>query len=116
LRAACQNSLSAEVYGELMLDIIDGNYESRLTALREIEKEKLRVARAYNKKLKEKSFQIGELVWKTILPIGSRNNKFSKWSLNWEGPFKVIGIVHGNTYFVEIYRGKSYLNPSTTSI
>ena len=61
-RVACQNSLSAEVYGELMLDKIDGNNESRLTALREIEKEKLRVAKAYNKKVKEKSFQIGELV------------------------------------------------------
>jgi hypothetical protein len=51
LRVACQNSLSAEVYGELMLDRIDGNYECRLTSLREIEKEKLRVARAYNKKV-----------------------------------------------------------------
>ena len=50
-RVACQNSLSAKVYGELMLDRIDGNNESRLTALREIEKEKLRVARAYNKKV-----------------------------------------------------------------
>ena len=47
-RVACQNSLSAKVYGELMLDRIDGNNESRLTALREIEKEKLRVAKAYN--------------------------------------------------------------------
>jgi hypothetical protein len=49
-RVACQNSLLAEVYGELMLDRIDGNIESRLTTLREIEKVKLRVARAYNKK------------------------------------------------------------------
>jgi hypothetical protein len=84
-RVACQNSLSAEVYGELMLDRIDGNIESRLTALREIEKEKLRVVRAYNKKVKKKSFQIEELVWKTFLPIGSKNNKFGKWLPNWEG-------------------------------
>jgi hypothetical protein len=27
-RVACQNSLLAEVYGELMLDKIDGNNES----------------------------------------------------------------------------------------
>jgi hypothetical protein len=70
------------VYGELMMDMIDESSESRLTALREIEKEKLRVARAYNKKVREKSFQIRELVWKTILPIGSRDNKFGKWSPN----------------------------------
>jgi hypothetical protein len=30
----------------------------------------LRVARAYNKKVKLKSFQVGDLVWKAILPIG----------------------------------------------
>jgi hypothetical protein len=105
-RVACQNSLSAKVYGELMLDRIDGNNDSRLTALREIEKEKLRVARAYNKKVKEKSFQIGELVWKTILPVGVKNNKFGKWSPNWEGPFKVVGIVHENAYFVEDLQGR----------
>ena len=64
------------------------------------------MARAYNKKVKKKSFQIGELVWKTILPIGSKNNKFGKWSPNWEGPFKVVGIVHGNAYFVEDLQGK----------
>ena len=105
-RVACQNSLSAKVYGELMLDRTDGNNESRLTALREIEKEKLRVARAYNKKVKEKSFQIGDLVWKTILPAVVKNNKFGKWSPNWEGPFKVVGIVHGNAYFVEDLQGR----------
>ena len=36
--------------------------KKRLKALQEIEKEKLRVARAYNKKVKEKSFQIGDLI------------------------------------------------------
>jgi hypothetical protein len=34
----------------------------RLNALKEIEKDKARVARAYNKKVKSKSFQVGELV------------------------------------------------------
>jgi hypothetical protein len=105
-RVACQDGLSAVVYGELMMDRIDGSSESRLTALKEIQKEKLRVARAYNKRVREKSFQIGELVWKTILPIGSRDNKFGKWSPNWEGPFKVVGIVHGNAYFVEDAQGR----------
>jgi hypothetical protein len=40
------------------------------------------VARAYNKKVKEKLFQVRDLVWKMILPIGSRSNKFRKWSPN----------------------------------
>jgi hypothetical protein len=37
--------------------------EGRLKALQEIEKEKIHVSKAYNKRVKEKSFQIEELVW-----------------------------------------------------
>ena len=32
-----------------------------------IERDKSRVARAYNKKVKLKTFQVGDLVWKVIL-------------------------------------------------
>jgi hypothetical protein len=45
---------------------------------REIEKEKLHMTRAYSKKVKEKSFQIGNLVWETILPLADQDNRFSK--------------------------------------
>jgi transposase InsO family protein len=61
-RVSGQEILSAVYYAELMLDKIDEVLESRFRALREIEKEKLMVAKAYNKNIKEKSFQIGELV------------------------------------------------------
>jgi hypothetical protein len=61
-----------------MLDWLAEASSERINALGEIERDKLRVARAYNKKVKEKSFQIGDLVWKTILPIGYKSNKFRK--------------------------------------
>ena len=48
-----------------------------LKALKEIEKYKLRVARAYNKKVKLKSFQVGDLVWKTILPLGMKSKSLA---------------------------------------
>jgi hypothetical protein len=50
--------------------------DERVKALGKIERDTLRVVTAYNKRVKEKSFQIGDIVWKTILPIGSRSNKF----------------------------------------
>jgi hypothetical protein len=81
-RLAKQNDLSAIMYHDLMMDNIDEVTNVRLKALKEIEKDKARVARAYNKKVKSKSFQLGELVWKTILPIGSKSNQFGKWSPN----------------------------------
>jgi uncharacterized protein YktA (UPF0223 family) len=52
-----------------MMERIGEVHENQLKALEEIEKEKRRVIRAYNKKVKKKSFQVGELVWKTILPF-----------------------------------------------
>jgi hypothetical protein len=36
------------------------------------------VARAYDKRVGEKLFQIGNLVWKMILPIKTKSNKFGK--------------------------------------
>jgi hypothetical protein len=61
-----------------MLDRLDEVSDERVTALGEIERDKLRVAKAYNKRVKEKLFQVGDLVWKMILPIGSTSNNFRK--------------------------------------
>jgi hypothetical protein len=71
-----------------------------------LKKDKIRVARAYNKKVKAKSFQVGDLIWKTILPIGSKSNKFGKWSPSWEGPYKVVKICSENSYMVETLQGQ----------
>jgi hypothetical protein len=81
-RLAKQNELSAVDYHDLMMDNIDEVTDKRLQALKKIEKDKIRVARAYNKKVKLKSFQVGDLVWKTILPVGTKDHKFGKWSLS----------------------------------
>jgi hypothetical protein len=72
------------------MDKVDESPESRLKALEEIEKEKVKIAKTYNKRVMEKSFQVRDLVWKTILPLGTRSGKFGKWSPSWKGPFRVI--------------------------
>ena len=61
-----------------MMDNIDEVTEKCLKALKEIEKDKLRVVRTYNKKVKIKSFLVEDLVWKTILPLWVKSNKFGK--------------------------------------
>ena len=105
LRIAKQNDLSAVDFYNLMMDNIDEVADKRLVALESIERDKLRVARAYNKKVKLKNFQVGDLVWKVILPIGSRDRKFGKWSPSWEGPFRITRVVSGNSYLVESIQG-----------
>jgi hypothetical protein len=55
-RVAGQEALSTIEYTELMMDRIDKVPKSRLKVLSEIEKEKMRMTRAYNKKVVERSF------------------------------------------------------------
>ena len=59
---AKQNDISAVDYFNSMIDNIDEVTDKHMKALKEIEKDKFRVARAYNKKVKDKSFQVGDLV------------------------------------------------------
>ena len=80
LRFTRQNDLLVEDYYGLMMDNIDEVADKRLVALRDIEKEKLRVVKFYNGKVRLKQFQVDDLVWKVILPASYRNCKFGKWS------------------------------------
>jgi hypothetical protein len=57
LRRARQNELSAIDYHNLMLDRLNEVSDERVKALGEIKRDKLRVARVYNKKVKEKYFK-----------------------------------------------------------
>jgi hypothetical protein len=61
-----------------MMDNIDEVTDKRLVALGELEKDKIMVDKAYNKKVKAKSFQVADLVWKTVLPLRSRDRNFGK--------------------------------------
>jgi hypothetical protein len=99
------DTLSVEDYTKLMMEKIDEMPEGWFRVLNEIERDKVRVVKAYNKKVVEWSFQVGELVWIMILPLGINHNKYGKWSPGWEGAFRVVGIVPGNAYFVEAIEG-----------
>jgi hypothetical protein len=100
LQIARQNELSDLDYHNLIHDRLDEVSDERVTALCEIERE-LRVVRAYNKRVKKKSYQLGDLVWKTVLPIGSRSSKFGNWSSNWEGPYRIEEVILKNSYMVQ---------------
>jgi hypothetical protein len=107
LGIAQQNELSALDYHNLILNRLDEVLDERVKALGEIKRDKLRVARAYNKRVKEKLFQVRDLVWKMILPIGPRSNKFGKWSSNWEGPYRIEEVILRNLYMVQSIQGTS---------
>jgi len=91
-----------------MKDELDDLAGHRLRALISIEENKKRVARWYDKKEKAKEFTDGDLVWKLILPIGTKNSKFVKWSPNWEGLYRVSRSAPGNAYILETLEGVGF--------
>jgi hypothetical protein len=71
-RVVLQKDLSSKDYNDLMMDELEDLHMIRLRALKNIEKNKMRVAKYYNKKVKVKQFAEGNLVWKALLPIGTK--------------------------------------------
>jgi hypothetical protein len=100
IRFAKQNDITVSDYYNSMMDNIDEVTDKRVTALGEIEKDKIMVAKAYNK-VKAKSFKVGDLVWKTALPLRSKDQMFGKWSPSWEDPYKVTQVMTGNAYLLQ---------------
>ena len=92
-RVQFQNDLSADDYAALMNINTDDSAELRLWALKRIKDNKAKVARFVNKKVKPKNFQTGDLVWELVLPIGSKDPAYGKWSSSWQGPFRVVDNV-----------------------
>jgi hypothetical protein len=64
--------------------------DKRVAALGEIEKDKIMVAKAYNKKVKAKSFQVGDLVKDHLASKKQRPEV-------WEVVAKLGGSIQSNT-------------------
>ena len=79
--------------------------EKRLQELDHIMIQKKKVARAYNKRVRTKSFE-GELLWKVVLPIGAKDRELEKWFPNWERPFKVHQVLPENAYVLSSLKGE----------
>ncbi|KAM1966173.1 hypothetical protein ACFX15_046427 [Malus domestica] len=72
--------------------------DARLDAYNLLVAQKQITERAYNQKVRQKTFGEEELVWQTVLPIGLKDPRFGKWSPNWEGPFVVHKVLGKGAY------------------
>jgi len=90
------NEESLAVNLDLVSDLRDKS-KTRETAC------KLRASRRYNMKVRPRTFQKGDLVWK--MRSDARRNE-GKFSSNWEGPFRVRKVAKGGAYHLEWLPGK----------
>ena len=84
LRMAKQNQLSHIDYESAMMAKMDDLDEPQVAALNSIILQKQKVIKSYNRRIRPKTFAIGDLVWKVILPLGTKDPYLGKWSPNWE--------------------------------
>ena len=81
-----------------MFDELNELGQERIDALERVVRQKESMSRYYNRRVRNKAFQLGDLVWKTILPFEKKCKTFGKWSQTWEGPFQIKKIFSGNAY------------------
>ncbi|XP_016199079.1 uncharacterized protein LOC107640043 [Arachis ipaensis] len=107
LRISKQNDLPVDNYWNAMFDELNELDLERILALDDMIRQKENIARSYNRRIREKYFNTGELVLKVFLPMEKKSKFLGKWSQTWEGPFQVIGSYSGNTYQIkDIESGK----------
>ncbi|CAL8169245.1 unnamed protein product [Prunus armeniaca] len=80
-------------YAQAMAQELEDLEQSRLDAYNLMQARKQIAARSCNRKVKQKTFIEGNLVWRAELPIGTKDPWFGKFSPNWEGPFIIERIL-----------------------
>ena len=80
LRVSKQNDLTSQEYSEAMMMELESIDDGRMQAFNYMLVKKNKVAQTYNKRVNRKSFEVGNLVWKIILPVGSKDKELGKWS------------------------------------
>ncbi|XP_070661802.1 uncharacterized protein [Malus domestica] len=103
--------LHSEEYIEAMRQGIEYLDVARIEALNQIQEGKRAVAQAYNKKVKIKSFKEGDLVWKTVLPLGAQLRGCGKWSPTWECPFMISRVLDKGGYYLADLEGNWQRHP-----
>ena len=66
--------------------------------------------RGYDKNIKPRSFQVGDLVLRKVVS-NTRNANDGKLGPNWEGPYKVVSLAGIGAYRLEDIDGKPVPRP-----
>ncbi|XP_073024177.1 uncharacterized protein [Primulina eburnea] len=86
------------------LDIVE---EKRDRAFIRMEAYRGRVMKSYNKKVRIRDFQIGDLVIKKVNPAG----EVGKLEVKWEGPYKITRRVSSGSFYLEDAQGRPLKRP-----
>jgi len=100
-RVQRQHEFPVDHYWNMILEKLVDLYEERLKALDVLMRQKERITKFYNKKVKSKTFDVNDLVWKVILLMDKKDTTLGKWAPSWEGPWKILRVFLNNAYEIE---------------
>ncbi|KAH6836354.1 hypothetical protein C2S53_011214 [Perilla frutescens var. hirtella] len=98
LRIAIQEGLTEEENARLRLEELEALDEKRLEAQQRLECYRARLSRAFNKKVRPRFFQIGDLVLAIRRPIITTHRVGSKFIPRWDGPYVVKEVYTNGAY------------------
>ncbi|XP_038687483.1 uncharacterized protein LOC119986862 [Tripterygium wilfordii] len=98
LRIAIQEGLTTEQNAQLRLEELESLDERRLEAQKRLECYQARMSRAFNKKVRPRSFQIGDLVLAIRRPIVITRRTGGKFLPKWDGPYVVTEVYTNGAY------------------
>ncbi|KAL0449507.1 UNVERIFIED_CONTAM: hypothetical protein Slati_1507100 [Sesamum latifolium] len=98
LRIAIQEGLTQEENARLRLEELEALDEKKLKAQQRLECYQARLSRAFNKKVRSRSFQVGDLVLAVRRPIITTHRTGNKFTSKWDGPYVVKEVCTNGAY------------------
>ncbi|TYK02888.1 uncharacterized protein E5676_scaffold968G00270 [Cucumis melo var. makuwa] len=98
LRMAVQEELTIEDNVKLRLQELEALDEKRLEAQQALECYQARMSKAFDKHVKPRSFQVGDLVLAVRRPIVTTRHTGNKFTPKWDGPYIVKEVYINGAY------------------
>ncbi|KAM2075001.1 hypothetical protein EV2_039037 [Malus domestica] len=100
LRMAIQEGLTEKENAKLRLQELEALDERRLEAQQHLECYQARLSKAFNKKVRPRSFQTGDLVLALRRPIITTHKTKSKFTSKWDGPYVIQEVYTNGAYLI----------------
>ncbi|KAM0956620.1 hypothetical protein ACFX2A_025368 [Malus domestica] len=107
---AIQEGLIEEENTKLQFQELEALDEIRLKAQQHLECYQARLSKAFNKKVRPRSFQTGDLVLALRRPIITTHKTKSKFTSKWDRPYLIQEVYTNDTYLIMAEDGMK-INP-----
>ncbi|KAM0988761.1 hypothetical protein ACFX2A_012885 [Malus domestica] len=105
LRMAIQEGLTEEENAKLRLQELEALGEIRLEAQQHLEYYQAQLSKAFNKKVRPRPFQTGDLVLSLRRPIIITHKTKSKFTSKWDGPYVIQKVYTIGAYLIMVEDG-----------